>query len=425
MERLYVMRLQLFEPQTVGVIELDGDATFSYADEYRACAAALPLSESLPLRSEPYSQREFLPYFEGLLPEGEARAALASELKIPLSDSVSMLAACGCECIGDILISESGEKTVDGGYEEIDGPAFRKLFSSDASVAAQNSASRLSLAGTQTKTGLAHLPGSPMDEGWLKPKGYAATTHILKTSHLRDVPEIEFLCMTAAKSCGISSANVSLIESFNPVLAVERFDRVAQYDGNRLTVTRLHQEDLAQAFGIWPALKYNELESGSVKAIAAFLKARSLKPARDIAAFAQRLCFNYLVGNCDAHLKNYSLLSEPSTGTGNYVSLAPAYDFVCTTIFERFSREMAMELGGARLIDEATPDSLATLAGDLGITESALSRLIRQMPERIWTALEQAAKGKYGDVLESTPFIAEDLLADMAPRIKAVEDFCG
>lgn len=424
MRHLHVMRLRLFEPLPVGTITVDGTTSFRYLESYLKHPDAVPLSASLPLRPAPYDEQELLPYFEGLLPEGEARAALAGELNIRLDDYVSILATCGRECIGDVLISENLTESVSGSYEQIDALSFSELFLSDSTVAAQNSASRLSLAGTQTKTGLAHLPGLSMNEGWLKPKGHAATTHILKTSHIRDVPEIEYLCMTSAQKCGISAATVSLIDAARPVLAVERFDRSVTFSENKLLVARKHQEDLAQAFGINPSLKYAEIEGGSTRAIAEFIKKQSPKPARDLAAFAQRLCFNYLIGNCDAHLKNYSLISESSSVSRDLISLAPAYDFVCTTFFERFSREMAMEFGGAKQIDDVTPESFRALANDLGITQSALRNLIKHMPGQIKTALSQCAEGMHGNVLESTPFIAEDLLEDMVPRFEIAEAFC-
>jgi len=71
------------------------------------------------------------------------------------------------------------------------------------------------------------------------------------------------------------------------------------------------------------------------------LQKYSLKPAADRLAFIQRLIFNYLIGNADAHGKNFSLLYR-----GNTPVLAPAYDLLCTAVYPDLSSKMAMKIGG-------------------------------------------------------------------------------
>ena len=424
MRQLHIMRLEHFDPLPVGVIEVSAEPSFRYLDSYLEAPGATPLSASLPLRQEPYPEPDMLPYFDGLLPEGPARTALTGELQLPENDYLSMLEACGKECIGDVIISEKPLGHLKGSYKPIDTHRLVKLFANEESVAEQNTASRLSLAGTQTKTGLAHLPEAPVADGWLQPTGYAATTHILKTSHLRDVPENEFLCMKAAKECGIPTAEVALLDKVNPILAVERFDRSFNSCGKAsFTVLRKHQEDMAQALGIKPSSKYAELDGGTVRAIASFLRKHSVKPARDIVNFAKMLCFSYAIGDCDAHLKNFSVIAEP--GANAYaVSLSPAYDFVCTTVFERFSRDMAMGFGGTRPIDDVDRATFEQLANDLGISTGALADLARPIAETLPKAISQAGSGAFGAVQESTPYIADDLLEDIAPRIEVLKAFC-
>ena len=425
MEGLSVERLERFEPRIVGHLASDG-SSFVYDAAYLESSRATPLSQSLPLQTEAFSAREFRLYFEGLLAEGPARRALASELQLPEDDYLALLEACGRDCIGDVVISRAGS---DGArepafYEPIDSDRFRALFCGLPCMAEENAASRLSLAGTQGKIGLAHDPRQSMDEGWLRPHGLAATTHILKTSHLRDIPEIEFLCMKAAALCGLEAARVGLIDAGASVLAVERFDRESVAEEGELRVRRLHQEDLAQALGVTPASKYAELEGGTVRVVARLFKERSVRPARDIASFARMLCFAYLVGDCDAHLKNYAVLYPDAGRGGAGLSLAPAYDFVCTTRYPRFSRDMAMALGGVRAIDEVRPDTFDALAGELGITKAALRTLVRPLVERASEAMRTAADGGCGPTLASTPYIADDLVEDMAPRRAVLKAFC-
>ena len=425
MAELAIAQLTYREPRHIGTISSDG-SLFTYDPAYLAQPDATAISLSLPLREEPYRKVEYQPYFEGLLPEGFSRQALVAELQLREGDWLSLLAACGNDCIGDVLVIAANDNVRRPTcYQPIDQQTLKLMFQNLPAIAEQNAEMRLSLAGAQGKTGLAHDPAAPMSEGWLQPQGLAATTHILKTSPMRDIPEIEFLCMKAAQACGIEAANVSLLDFANPVIAVERFDRQIVQDGNGWHVERLHQEDVCQAFGMTSGSKYAELDGGSIHDIAVLLRAKSVRPARDIAAFAQQLLFNYVIGNCDAHLKNFSLLYRKGSVEGRpVISLSPAYDLVCTTYFPKYSRDMAMKMGGAHSIDDVTVGTLSSVAHELGITVRALQTLAAPIAGRLLPVLEAAGDGAMGDILESTPYIAEDLAKDFEPRLEVLRKFC-
>lgn len=413
--RLDVYRLQTSIPLLVGTI--DGDTrSFSYASSYLLSPGPLPLSRSLPLCEETFAEERCRPYFEGLIPEGEARATLAAELGLDANDYLAMLEACGRDCIGDVLIRREGDDAASEqpSYEPLRGEALLAMFSTPEGVARENASSRLSLAGTQDKAGLAERPDAP--GAWLRPHGLAASTHILKTSYLRDVPELEFVCMRAARACGVRVAEVSLHSYGRPVVAVRRFDRRVSIDGGRLVVGRLHQEDLAQALGVLPASKYAELRGGSLRTTSSLIRSASSRPIEDIRLLAELACFNYLVGNCDAHLKNLSLVWDEDG-----MRLSPGYDLVSTTYFPRFKRELAMELGGQRDIDAVGPGNFRLLAEELGITERSLKEICARLTEVAPSSIMRA--GEEADALESTAMIAEDLLEDMAPRLNVLRQF--
>ncbi len=424
----YVYRLERSSADLVGSLDERG-TSFSYDAEYLETPGVTPLSLSLPLRPEGFDGEEIRPYFEGLLAEGSARTALASELGIAEEDWVGILAACGRECVGDVLVVNRRlpESPLDvGGYEPLDDDALRRMFLNEPSVARENVATRLSLAGTQSKTALAFDDELSERGRWLRPVGLSASTHVLKTSHLRDLPEVEYLCMSAARTCGMNVADVRLLGLGNPVLAVERFDREVSHVDGRLVVSRCHQEDMAQALGVNGGSKYAELDGGSIHVMAELLKRHGARPANDVAGLAQTACLNYLVGNCDAHLKNFSILHEGRDRDGGaLVSLAPAYDVVSTTYFPNHPRRLAMRLGDARTIDEVTPDSLHALAADLGIRGSALRRLARPLVEGMVDGVRRASEGELGPVLESTPYIADDLIEDMMPRVRVLSEYCA
>lgn len=422
-----VYRLEQGSPVLVGILGELGDA-FSYDLGYLARTDAKPLSLSLPLGEREFGPVKIRPYFEGLLAEGQTRAALASQLGLAEEDWLGILVACGRECAGDVLIGDSARLPGESGdgYVPLDEGELREMFLSDAKTARENVTTRLSLAGTQSKTALAHMPGSPIGAGWLRPVGLSASTHILKTSHLRDLPEVEHLCMSAAAFCGMTVSQTALLDAGNPVLAIERFDRRALVVGGELVVDRLHQEDMAQATGVTGGSKYAELEGGNVHAMADLLRMRSAKPARDVASLAQMICLTFLVGNCDAHLKNYSIMHDgPARDGGAIVSLAPAYDVVSTTFFPHHPRRLAMRIGGAQTVDEVTADSFRVLAADLGIRDSALRRLASPLVEGLVEGVRRAGEGEFGDVLESTPYVADDLIENMMPRMGVLSEYCS
>ena len=101
-----------------------------------------------------------------------------------------------------------------------------------------------------------------------------------------------------------------------------------------------------------------------------------LSPYRDLEAFARITCFNYLVGNCDNHLKNLSILY---TSTWKSFRLAPAYDLVSTTRFERFSRSMGMRIGSASVIDDVSPSSILEFGSAIGVDRKDIARICAEL----------------------------------------------
>lgn len=425
--RLDVFRVIGNELVHAGVIERaqrGGDESFSYEDSYLERGNVAPLSLSLPLTSKKYPAQEARPYFAGLLPEGPTREALVNSLGIPNDDYLAILEAVGLECIGDVVVRPAQENSNlpsvpwdTGTYESLDKASLRETLSTLSSLSKSNEQSRLSLAGTQGKVGLAHIPGADMSDGWLRPLSGAASTHILKTSNFSRIADFEIICMGAAAVCGIRSARVDVLSLGGTVACVERFDRAVDVQGSDLRVERLHQEDLAQAFGMTSGAKYAELEGGSYAAIARLLETRSTAPLEDVDQLARIAVLNYLVGNCDNHLKNLSI-----THSGSTIRLAPAYDLVCTTFFERFSREMGMRIGSTRMIDDVTPSDFALLAKDLGIGVKRMQSICSDLVDALPAALSGVGE-KDSSINDSLPYSADNIIEDMHPRIGVARSF--
>lgn len=399
-----------------------GQERFSYVESYLARGEA-PLSLSLPLRSRDYVASDIRPYFDGLLPEGPTRDAIVARLQVPETDWLAILGSSGLDCIGDVVVEPEDSEALDvrpwnrGAYVPLDDKELRDVVFDLSTLAKSSEESRLTLAGNQGKVGLAHVPNAPLHDGWLRPEGGAASTHILKISDLSRIAEFEIACMGAAGRCGLRVAEVRALQFGKPVACVQRFDRIVVHDGAGLQVERLHQEDLAQAFAHSPQSKYLELVGGTYAAIARLLRQRSADPLADIDQLARIAVFDYLVGNCDNHLKNLSVLHGPET-----LRLSPAYDIVCTTFFEKFTRNMGRRLGGARSIDRVCPSDFQVLSKEIGLGVRRMRRICSELAEAVPEALMWAAE-RDACVLEALPYSAEDVVDDMSSRRRVVNAF--
>lgn len=102
---------------------------------------------------------------------------------------------------------------------------------------------------------------------------------------------------------------------------------------------------MCQALSILPENKYEEDGGPSIRKISSLLLDKTKLPLSSLKEFAKATVFNYLIGNCDAHGKNFSLLytSQPSSPR-----LAPLYDLTSTTIYPHLKRNMAMKIGNEK-----------------------------------------------------------------------------
>lgn len=385
-------------PVVVGSIsgESSADARFAYAADYLNASEAVPISISLRLQSEPFSAEQTKSFFDGLLPEGFTRRAVASNLHLDENDYVQILYRLGRECIGALRIHRKGE-TPQASYDELTHEQVRELAREGATEsAAVVIESRLSLAGATGKVGLYR---DPKAGAWYLPRGAAPSTHIVKQSHVRlerIVPN-ELLCLLTARQCGIDVPQTTIVDlgsgkDEDILLASERFDRrFSESPGfvNELPMPlRLHQEDFAQALGIPASRKYENGDRHLAKMFA-LLRTHSAQPIEDQLKLWDRIVFNYLIGNTDGHLKNYALLYSEDLKT---VRLAPAYDVINTIGYKGMTHEMSFAIGNAKRIEGVTRDSFRLAAKEAGLGERmALSRL-DNMIQRFRPALDSAAE---------------------------------
>lgn len=387
-----------------GMLErLDGARLrFTYDPEWLS-AAGMPLSLSLPLREESYGDADCRPFFAGLLPEGEFLKSIARTFHISAENPFTVLREIGGECAGAVSLVDRGgpppfssspgprwlsDRELTALLEELPRHPLLADTEGDEGI-------RLSLAGTRDKLGVL------LDNGRVGiTRGHPPSTHILKVPprELSELVANEAYCMALAGETGLTVAPATPVRAGRlEALLVERYDRFRA--GPR--VRRLHQEDLCQAAGRPPEAKYESEGGLGVAECGALIRAHAAGPGAGLLRFLDALLFNVLIGNADAHSKNYSLLLE-GPGTPR---LAPLYDLISTRAYGgRFGRKMGMKYGGEYRPDRIRGRHLDRLGDALGIAH----RRVRKHAEDIATIAvrsREAARERLEDPWRQDPII--------------------
>jgi serine/threonine-protein kinase HipA len=327
----------------------------AYADDWLADRQAYPLSPPLPLRVDErgHDARSIKRFIEHLLPEGQALDTAIAANGLARTNVFGLIRALGAETAGVLRfrdpqaapVSEASEPTLrEIGLAELDA----RIADRATPFTVWDGKVRMSVAGVQDKL-LVYL-----DEGrlFLVDGARLASTHILKPDlgnpHLPHLAVNEYFCMTLARRIGLPAAGVSLLRTPHPILVVQRFDRMVHGRGNGAQVERLHIVDACQACDVPVSFKYERnLGNGpDVRDIRDGVGFARLFGLADLTAgkAAARLAmlrwalFQFLIGNSDAHGKNFSFFMRP----GGYLEPAPWYDLVSVVQYERFDVELAM-----------------------------------------------------------------------------------
>ncbi len=364
----------------VGKLRQPGSGRLTFA--YDAALAAeslgeLVLSASLPVQAERFQNNQTRPFFEGLLPEGAVREQIARERGISVQNAFGLLAEIGAECAGAVVIVPEGQELAAADTSSVRWLSDQELADALANLPTHplggGSDVRVSLGGVHQKLIVTRAPNGRFGQ----PLGGAPSTHIIKPSIAgwTDIAANESFCLRVAQCCGLTTAtSETTMIGDTACLVVERFDRTLT-DGMR--IVRTHQEDFCQALGILPDSKY-EFEGGpSIARIVATLRDLSAAPAADVNSFLRAVALNYLVGNSDAHGKNFALLYDPVTD----IRLAPLYDIVSTAVYG-VTTKMAMFIGGEEEPAAVTEDAWLRLADECGVNGPLFLREIRSLATR-------------------------------------------
>jgi serine/threonine-protein kinase HipA len=348
-----------------------GQMVFDYAESWLEKSGATPLSHSLPLRRKRFTRKECRGYFAGVLPEESKRAIIARNLGISERNDYAMLERIGGECAGAVTFVPAGEPmpTRDDHYRALSSTELAGILRElpRRPLLAGETGIRLSLAGAQDKIAV-RVEGESVS----LPLGGAPSTHILKPAVERFAGVVfnEAYCMRLAA-------------------AVERYDRTHRRTTEGATLERLHQEDFCQALGIVSENKYQKEGGPSLKQCFALLREVSSAPVLDLARLLDAVIFNFLVGNNDAHGKNFSLLYRGAGTTLVETRLAPLYDLVSTRYYPELTRELAMKIGGEYSSDKVSKTNFEQLAEDAGLAKPLVRRRIPELAETVLLNLDK------------------------------------
>jgi serine/threonine-protein kinase HipA len=403
------------------------DIRLVFEPELVAHAQGQPtISTSLLVRKEPYFREQLLPFFDGLLPEGGARLRLARTFRLDETDVFGLLREIGRDCAGALSIVPAGtdvaaaarERAVEWLTKDQLRRTIDDLGERPLGVEPGHNI-RISLAGVQEKMAVV-VDGDRIG----LPVGLTASTHILKPSSREQhrgkfvYPALianEAFCEALASRCGLSAPAVSVrIVAGEPVLLIERYDR----EWRNGEVERLHQEDFCQALGVRTLYKYETDGGPGFDQYLGLVQAWSSDVATDVDELIDRVAFNYLVGNADAHAKNYSLLQ-----TNRGIRLAPAYDLVSTHAYLRLTTNMATAISGLFDPGALQPEHWRKWFKALDLSTQRYEQRVGDLAERAVAAAPGVRKW-VGEQALDHPVVGRivKLLTERAKRLRAVKE---
>ena len=198
---------------------------------------------------------------------------------------------------------------------------------------------------------------------------------------LSSLAQNEYICMKLAKSFGLSVPDVDLLSiAGKEVFVVERYDRINTAD----SIKRLHQEDFCQALGIVTSSKYQNDGGPGIADIFNTISKVCTVPAIESQKFLRYVIFNYMIGNCDSHGKNYSLLYKDSR-----VELSPLYDAVSTIIYPGLTDKLSMKIGNHYEIQKIGKEDFSLLAEKLNIKNSVFLKIFDDFWKKYISAFEE------------------------------------
>lgn len=377
------LEVWLFDRRVGSLSLVHGRLSFAYAPDWLALPKVMVLSQSLPLQAEPFDDHQTRPFFAGLLPEGQMRRLIAQQFQVSGQNDFALLDHIGGECAGAVTFLEPGQalprSNAVGDVEWLSNEKLLALLDElpRRPMLAGDDGLRLSLAGAQDK-----LPVVFDGQRFGLPRNGAPSSHILKPAihAVEDSVANEGFCMLLAQVMGLRPANARIHSVLGrSFLLVERYDRELHGQGpDQLQLKRLHQEDFCQALGVVPEMKYQNEGGPGLAQCFALLRSVTRPSAPQVLRLLDGVIFNALIGNHDAHGKNFSLLYG-----GRAPVLAPFYDLLATAIYPQLTPKMAMKLGSKYKFSELEARHWEQFAEEAGLAKAATRKRLQQLANEL------------------------------------------
>ena len=367
-----------FKDRLAGTISQEAGerCSFIYDAEFLH-GRAEAISTTLPLRSEAYVyQGRLHPFFDNLLAEGRQAAIQARWLGVPVEDRFARLLAFGEDCIGAVSVRDPKPRAATG-----------ELPEDAAELAALNS--RASISGVQSK-----LLVVETDDGFRPATAGELSTHIAKlaSGNQPQIVPLEFLTTEAARVLlpddAIVPVQIAPIPGIvDEALMVRRFDRPVEHGA----IGKRHFEEFNQILNQRSEDKYE----GSYGDMARVLRENPRCVLLDVDRLFRRILVSILLGNNDAHMKNFALLYDQ-----DQLRLSPFYDLLAAALYADYSQTgMALKLGPG-----TNPTTLAgigavhllALATSFSLKAAALREAVHDLGRRMAQAEETVRNAAHG-----------------------------
>lgn len=361
----------------VGIIrsQRDGRTEFAFSPEYLATPDRPVLGQYFEdhLDEVQRSQTRLPPFFSNLLPEGGLRDLVAQRAGLHRDREVQLIAVLGEDLPGAVVV----RRVDDPASDAIDAPSDLEGDAASAEPTGGDAGPlRFSLAGTQLKFSvLYHATGRgptvPIDGrggNWIAK---------LPSETYPNVPEHEYEMVQWAGRAGITVPEVALvavadIEGLPIQLAPDRHVFLSRRFDRPAAEGRIHQEDFAQVANVRASQRYGTLSHTSIARIV-----REVAGEDDFDEVIRRTVFEVLIGNGDAHLKNWSL-TYPD---GVHARLSPAYDLVATVTYLK-DQTLGLKLSGENRFEQIGLRHFERLAEKIGVPGDRVTRIVRDTVQR-------------------------------------------
>lgn len=367
----------------LGYESLDETFSFDYDPHWIEFAESYSISPHILMFGQPAPSSTIRRFLDNLLPEGRALDVVATANQVSKNNIYGLIRELGQETSGALsfLPPDTQPMRDSASKREITRAELRHRINERARIPFMvwDGRVRMSIAGYQDKLAV-YLD---QDRLYLV-EGELASTHILKPepseARLPMLVANEHFCMCLARRLSLPAASVSILRLPDPVLLIERFDRVRE----RQRVRRVHIIDACQALNFPVAYKY-ERNFGSGRDVRQIRDGVSFPRLFSLAEYTVQKAvtrlglvrwalFNYLIGNCDAHGKNISFFCKHDG-----LWLAPFYDLVSVVQFDGLDHELAMAYGDEFRLQEIAPFQWADFANLTGTPRPLLAREMRRI----------------------------------------------